>query len=246
MSIEELELGPNTTAAPDMTNPWTITGGKSGGITPGFTIHDSRGEVYFVKFDPPDYPGLASGADVIGTKIFYAIGYHVPENYIAYIRREDLQISPTATISGGGRKESKMTEADLHTILADVQPRADGRIRVVASLNLNGRPIGPRKFWGTRADDPNDIFLHEDRRELRGLRLFSAWLNHDDSRSINSLDMFVPNGERGHVQHYLIDFSSTLGSGSRGGKITPQSERAGNEYLLDWGAFWKVTFSLGL
>ena len=126
-------------------------------------------------------------------------------------------------------------------------PRADGRIRVIASLNLEGRPIGPRKFWGTRGDDANDVLLHEDRRELRALRLFSAWLNHDDSRSINSLDMFVAGeGERGHVKHYLIDFSSTLGSGSRGGRITPQSKRAGNEYLLDWGAFWKVTFSLGL
>jgi len=247
MSIEELVRGPNTTGGPDTTKPWTIIRGKSGGITPGFTVHDDRGDVYFIKFDPSDYPSLPSGADVIGTKLFHAMGYHVPANYIAHIRRNNLTISPMATISGGGRKKATMTESDLDAILEDVVPRADGRIRVIASLNLAGRPIGPRKFWGTLGDDANDILPHEDRRELRALRLFSAWLNHDDSRSINSLDMFVAGeGERGHVKHYLIDFSSTLGSGSLGGRITPQSERAGNEYLLDWGAFWKVTFSLGL
>jgi hypothetical protein len=59
--------------------------------------------------------------------------------------------------------------------------------------------------------------------------VFSAWLNHDDSRAINSLDMLV--GEKGgrHVKHYLIDFGSTLGSGSTG----PQKPRAGWEYLWE-------------
>ncbi len=32
---------------------------------------------------------------------------------------------------------------------------------------------------------------HEHRRELRAARVFGAWLNHDDSRGVNSLDMLV-------------------------------------------------------
>ena len=93
MSIEELVRGPNTTGGPDTTKPWTIIRGKSGGITPAFTVHDDRGDVYFIKFDPSDYPSLPSGADVIGTKLVHAMGYHVPENYIALIRRDNLRIS---------------------------------------------------------------------------------------------------------------------------------------------------------
>ena len=38
---------------------------------------------YFVKFDPPSNPEMASGAEVITTKFLYAFGYNVPENYMA-------------------------------------------------------------------------------------------------------------------------------------------------------------------
>ena len=62
--------------------------------------------------------------------------------------------------------------------------------------------------WNDRRDDPNDIFAHEDRRELRGLRVFCAWLNHDDSRGINSLDMLETADGRGWVKHYMFDFGS--------------------------------------
>ena len=52
MSIEELVRGPNDGDGPDTDQAWTVIGGKSGGITPGFTMRDGRGDVYFVKFDP--------------------------------------------------------------------------------------------------------------------------------------------------------------------------------------------------
>ena len=76
---------------------------------------------------------------------------------------------------------------------------------------------------------PNDIFPHEHRRELRGMRVFAAWLNHDDSRAINSLDVLVGQPGRRHVRHYLIDFGSTLGSGS----VSAQKPRAGWEYMWE-------------
>ena len=64
-----------------------------------------------------------------------------------------------------------------------------------ASKALPGRSLGPFRYYGTRPDDPNDIFPHEHRRELRGLSVFAAWLNHDESRSANSLDTLVPRRE---------------------------------------------------
>jgi hypothetical protein len=108
--------------------------------------------------------------------------------------------------------------------------------------------MGPRKHFGTRPDDPNDVIPHEDRRELRGYRVFCAWLNHDDSRGINALDACVTD-ERGagHLVHYLQDFSSILGTGSDWQhSIAPQTGRAGHEYIFEPGPVLKTAFSLGL
>jgi hypothetical protein len=247
MSIEELVRGPDETDGPDVSGPWTVIAAKSGGITPGFRVRDARGEVFFVKFDPLDYPNLSSAAEVIGTKFFHAMGYHVPENHIAYFRPSQLRIAPDARVTRRGGKTGPMTAGDLDVILGRVAVRPDGTIRCVAGRRLPGEDLGPHEYHGTRGDDPNDVFPHEDRRELRGLRVFSAWLNHDDSRSINSADRFLAEGERGYVKHYLLDFSSTLGSGSDAlRRIAPQNPRAGNEYVLEVGPAAKAAFTLGL
>jgi hypothetical protein len=102
--------------------------------------------------------------------------------------------------------------------------------------------VGQFRYTGTRPDDPNDIFPHERRRELRGLRVFAAWLNHDDARSINSLDAYVEDGGRRYIRHYLQDFGSNLGSGS----TSAQQPRGGYEYLIEKGAIAKGLFSFGL
>jgi hypothetical protein len=237
---DELKRGPDSVGPPR--GRWTVIRGKSEGVTPGFTIRDERGLVYFVKFDPPEWPNLASSADVIGTKIFHAIGYNVPENYIARLRRDRLELAPDARISRRGQGSDAMTSEDIDAIFSRVHLRDDGTVRVVASLALEGRPLGPHKWFGTRSDDANDVFPHEDRREIRGYRVFCAWINHDDSRAINSLDMYVEEGGRRFVRHYLIDFASALGSGSTG----PQGRRAGNEYLLDWRPFVRAALTLGI
>ncbi len=78
---------------------------------------------------------------------------------------------------------------------------------------------------GTRPDDPNDIVPHEHRRELRGARVFGAWLNHDDSRGVNSLDFLVTEGARKYVKHYMFDFGSILGSGTVYRAASPGGQR---------------------
>jgi hypothetical protein len=140
-----------------------------------------------------------------------------------------------------------MTEADLDQTFANAARLPDGRIRIIASLRLAGEPLGPFQYRGTRGDDPNDVFPHEHRRELRGLRVFAAWLNHDDSRAVNTQDMYLPaEGGGGYVRHHLIDFSSSLGSGSNARReIAPQNPRAGNEYILELAPMLRSLFSLG-
>jgi hypothetical protein len=247
LDLPELVRGPDRLSGPDLTVPVTVIAAKSGGITPGFTIRDARGDVFFVKLDPEAWPNLSTAADVIGAKFFHAFGYNVPENYVAYLRRDHVRTAPDARVTLPGGVKRAMTEADLDLILQRAARRADGAVRVVASRRLAGEPIGPFEYLGTRGDDANDVFPHEDRRELRGLRVFSAWLNHDDSRSINSLDMYVEEGGRHFVRHHLIDFSSSLGSGSSARKeISGQNPRAGNEYILELGPGLRSAVTLGL
>ncbi|HUR33466.1 MAG TPA: hypothetical protein VM032_06700 [Vicinamibacterales bacterium] len=227
LSPAEAAKGPDTGTGP-ASGPWTITGGKTEGVQPGLTIRDSAGQIYFVKFDPPSNPEMASGAEVISTKFFHAAGYHVPENYLATIRPDALVIGDGAEVVEDGKRRA-MRKWDVEAVLAKSARKADGSYRVLASKALTGRPIGPFRYYGTRPDDPNDIFPHEHRRELRGVAVLSAWLNHDDSRAPNTLDTLVPLDGRTVVRHHLIDFGSTLGSGS----TRSQSTQAGNEFLWE-------------
>jgi len=247
MSLEEVVRGPNAGPGPDVEGIWTVIQGKSGGITPGFTMRDARGDVYFIKLDPSLYFGLSTGAEVIGGKFFHAFGYFVPETWIAYVRRDQIRVGPEARVHPLGAKPRPMVPGDLDHILRDVASLPDGRLRFVASKKVPGHVIGPHKYFGTRPDDPNDVIPHEHRRELRGYRVFCAWLNHDDSRSINSLDSYVESGGRRWVRHYMQDFSSILGSGSDWRRaIAPQNPRAGNEYIVEFAPILKTAATFGV
>jgi hypothetical protein len=242
MTADELALGPNTGTGPALDGQWIVTDGKSEGVTPGFRIRDSRGDSYFIKFDPVSNPEMATSAEVISTKFFYAMGFNVPENYLVFFKREDLLVDQSAEISEGLGPKRKMDENDLDRLLARVPMTMDKRYRAIASKLLGGRPIGPFIYFGTAPDDPNDVIPHEHRRELRGLQVFSAWLNHDDSRAVNTQDTIVTENGMTFVRHYLIDFGSTLGSGS----IMAQKPRAGWEYLWEPRPVFRRIVTLGL
>ena len=241
MSLEELVRGPGDQNAPDATGPITVIAAKTEGITPGFVMEDSKGRRYNVKFDPDSNPEMATSADVIVCKFFYALGYNVPENYLFTFNRHQIRLGPTATVKTAEGKRRRMTHRDLSELFLRVPRKHGGRYRAVASLYLKGENVGEFRYHGTRADDPNDIVPHEHRRDLRGLGVFSAWLGHDDSRPVNSLDMLVEEHSRKFIKHYLIDFGSTLGSASTG----PNSPRSGN-YLFGWKPAAAEFFSAGL
>jgi hypothetical protein len=246
LSLEELERGPEG-EAPSAREPLVIVAAKASGITPGFTVRDSENRIYFIKFDPKEHPNLSTGADVISKGFFHAIGYNVPASFILYLRPEDLRIDPAARIRLPGNKVVPMDRDFLTQTLDRAGHHPDGRVRAVASLAVPGRVVGPIVFYGTRPDDPNDVIPHQHRRELRGYRLFCAWLNHDDSRAINTLDSYTGDLGRGHLRHYLIDFGSTLGSGSDHSRhIAPQDPRSGNEYVVDFDDVWRAAYTFGL
>jgi hypothetical protein len=237
---DDIVRGPLTGDGP-ADGPWTVIDGKNEGISPGLTIRDSTGQVYFIKFDPPSNPEMATGAEVICTRFFHTLGYHVPENYLAVLRRDQVVIDPKATIVAANGRRRPFGALDLEDVLEKAARRPDGAYRVVASKGLKGTDLGPFRYYGRRPDDPNDIYPHEHRRELRGLRVFAAWLNHDDSRSINTRDFLVEHDGRSIVRHHLLDFGSTLGSGS----TQAQKPRAGHEYLWEARPTFVTMMTLG-
>jgi hypothetical protein len=240
MTTADIAAGPDHERP--ASGPWTITSAKSEGVTPGLQMKDSRGQLYFIKFDPPGYPELATGAEVISTKLLYAAGYHVPDNEIVVLARDDLRIGPTAMMRDSDGKKRPLTEADVDALLHHVARRPDGRYRALASTQLPGTPLGPFSYYGVRPDDPNDTVPHEHRRSLRGLRVFAAWINHVDVKSENSLDMLAADEGRRIVRHYLIDFNATLGSAG----IGPADRRSGHEYILDTRPILLSLATLGL
>ncbi|MBL8206422.1 MAG: hypothetical protein JNM09_19450 [Blastocatellia bacterium] len=241
MSVAEIKRGPNETDGP-APGPLTVVKGKTNGITPGFQVKDSRGDIYLLKFDPIGYLEMSSGAEAISTRLFYAIGYNVPQNTIYRFRRDQLKLDPKATFTDSMGQKRQLTEADIDAILKLAASYPNGEYRALASKFLKGKPVGNFKFAGVREDDPNDIIPHEHRRDLRGLRVFAAWLNHNDIRNGNNLDMFVKEDGREFIRHYLIDFGSTLGSDT----AFPNSNEVGYAHQVDFGEARKSLLTFGL
>jgi hypothetical protein len=240
MTLDELRRGPGNAKPPSTKGKWTIVGAKAEGVTPGFQMIDAEKRRYFVKFDPLSHPEIATSADQISSKIFYAMGYHVPENYLIYFTIDQLELGADVELLDAKGKPRKMTQRDLYEILLKVPKTEDGKYRGTASLALPGKPIGPPRYYGTRADDPNDVVPHEHRRDQRGLRIICAWLAHEDSRAINNIDILATRDGVKFIEHYLLDFGSTLGSAS----TKANSPRSGMQFF-DWTDSAKNFFSLG-
>jgi len=229
MSLQELRRGPGDGQKP--VAPFLVVGAKIDGITPGFRMTDARGRLFFVKPDPADYPELATAADVIGSKFFHALGYNTPENYLVMMKRSDLTALQGAKATAILSSQRYLNQGALEDILDTIPRRPDGTMRMLASLALPGKVVGPFKYEGMRRDDPNDTVPHEDRRDLRGLHVLCAWLNHTDAKGQNSLDTVVQENGVRFLRHHLIDFGATLGSDSD----MPKNARFGYAYVLPEG-----------
>ncbi len=230
MTVEELVRGPNRGQGPDPSETRTVFRGKSQGLTPGFQIYDEKGDRYVIKLDPIEVPELASAAEVIATKVYYALGYNVPENYIVRVHPDRFAIQPGTEVEDSFGDKMPLTKFRFNRMIRRVPRLADGTMRVTASKYIPGVPIGPFRYFETRGDDPNDIIPHEDRRELRGLRLIAAWTNHDDTRAQNTQDSWVEENGRHIVKHFLMDFGSTFGSGS----VDMQRAALSFQYSMDF------------
>src|SRR5262245_61175729 len=223
LTIDELVRGPIVGAPPDPSR-WVIFREKTSGAHPGVTARDAKGETWFLEFDPPYYAEAATGAVVMATKIFWALGYNQVESFLTTFDPKNVRFDPEATLRRPNGKRTPFTDDDLNAILERVARRPDGTYRVVAGRLLPGKVLGNFRYEGTRPDDPNDLVPHEHRRELRALRVFGAWTNLTDLKSANTIDTLAQENGRTVVKHWLQDVGSTFGM---------------NNDLYEWDLSWE-------
>jgi hypothetical protein len=240
VSIEETVRGAATSGGP-VPGPWVVIAAKTEGAAPGFTIRDSAGVTWFLAFDPKSNPEGATGAAAVASRIFWTLGYYQAEYYIAELHPASLTVDADATFRPPSGRERKMTLKDIQPVLRRVARKTDGSYRVLASRLLPGRVLGGFKYYGTRSDDPNDIVPHENRRELRALKVFGAWTNLVDMKALNTMDTLITENGQGRVRHYLLDVGSTFGIGANG----PREWTEGHEYLFEGDKTLKRMASLG-
>ena len=220
---------------------WVIVREKSAGFAPGFTAKDANGETWFLSFDPPDNPEGATGAMVVASRIFWALGYNQVETFITTVDPARLTIDPAATMRRPNGKRTPIRTDDVDAILERAARNPDGTYRAAAGRLLPGTILGPFRYEGTRPDDPNDVVEHQHRRELRALRVFGAWTNLTDLKAGNTLDVLVSVNGKSVVRHYLQDVGSTFGMGANG----PHDWDEGFEYFYEGGSSRRRLVSLG-
>jgi len=241
LSPSELKEGPENAKGhgPDSKGPWRVLSGEVKGASVELLIEDQKGDRYLLKFDPKDNPEMATSAEIISHKFFYALGYHVPEYYLVNFSPEILKSDPKATYyNKDGFKES-LTQEALGDILDRVPKFKEGLVRASAGKVLQGAK-GYMNLDGRQKTDPEDLIPHEDRRSLRALRVFGSWLNHYDFRQGNTLDVVETENDKPIVKHYLVDFVDTLGSASSHPKVPV----AGYEHIVDWFEIGKTVPTL--
>ncbi len=221
----------------------SVISGKLDGVSAGFVMRDESGVIWFAKLDHPAFPHLSTSAEAVASRLLWLAGYHVPSMHAIDIEVSRLQLDPKARGRDSYNRDVPLTQQRLDRLLSNTNPDAAGRIRVLVSRKPEGDVLGPFSYRGRRIDDPNDKIDHEHRRSLRGLWLFTAWLNQTDTKDANTLDMFRPiAGGGGQVDHYLIDFGDAFGATGLGEKVAVE----GWTNLFDWYEVGKNFFTLGL
>jgi hypothetical protein len=214
LSLEDVRWGPSR---PDdlPVAPLTITKPKVEGKTTGFFVEDAKGRRYLFKLDPVDSPELLSGAEVVTSKLLYALGYHVPSYEVVSVDPAQLAIREGVQARGA---DGEMHPFDAEQLAALMTPRLRaGRVRVAASKLLDGEILGPARFKRFR-----------DCAEVRALKVAYAWVNNIDAKDHNSL--LVWDGTK--TVGYLIDFGTSLGADA--GLAGPKQPCTGWTYVVDF------------
>jgi hypothetical protein len=201
-----------TLGEPPPQPPFTIHKGKSEGATVGYIVNDATGRKFLIKLDSPGWPRLPTSTEVVATRLVWSLGWRVPKIWLIDLARSDLVLAPDATTKNEWFAKVPLDQERLERQLRRLPFDDQHLIRAAASLWLPGKVIGPYSYVDKRSDDPNDLYPHQDRRDLRGLSVVCAWINGIDEQEINTLDVYVGEPGKGHLVHYQQDVGGAFGS----------------------------------
>jgi hypothetical protein len=108
---------------------------------------------------------------------------------------------------------SEGSSNDVQAILKSGPPPGQGGYRIAALAWPPGVLLGYAPESGVRADDPNDVVPHENRRTLRALKVFASWIKLAGLGPSKTIDRYVGAPGEGHVIHYLAGLDEALGAG---------------------------------
>ena len=233
--------GPDTGTGP-RPGPWTIVVGQDGGHHAG--IHDPR-------LDRPDL--LHQVRSAVEPRDGERRRGHLDEVLsrasAITCRRTTCDGPPRTTRHRRGRRiedddgRQRRSSARISTSLLKRAARdADGSYRVLASKALEGtagRPVSLLRHATRRSQ--RHLPARASPRAARPARVLRAWLNHDDSRSINTLDTLVDAGGRTIVRaspdRLRLDARQRHDAGAE--------QRAGNEFLWESRPTFITMLTLG-
>ncbi len=238
LSANELAAGRKETSGPDLEKSLTVTHIEQRGLHPQIWITDARGDKYILEFDSVLYPELTTGAQIIASRFYHAIGYFVPQLTLISFSSDILQISPDAVELKDTGFETPLTQERLEEYLVLLPQTFAGEYRASARLLPNGKTYGAFSFTTRRKEDAKDIVNHRDLREIRALAIFASWLNHFDIRESGTLDVETKNG----LEHCLTDFSGVLGATA----ADPKEPMLGYENAMDFSETGKAMVKFGL
>ena len=241
LSLEALEKGPQETPGPDASKPLQVLRAEQRGIYPRFWVRDARGDEYLLEFDPQGNMELVTGAEMIASRFYYALGYTVPQFTILSVKPDQFQVAPGATTWEDSGFKKALTQKRFEEYLMVLPQSKAGLYRASACKIVKGDYHGSFSFESRRKDDPADPVNPRDRREIRALGIFASWLNHYDLRESDTLDMSVEENGQRVLKHYLADFNGALGATQEG----PKNPMLGYEYVIDNQETAKAVLAVG-
>lgn len=180
--------------------------------------NDDGGKTFLIILDSPRSPERATGAGMIASRALHALGYNIAPMGLFSLAPSRLVLSGDSLFRDETGQTRPATDADLRgASLAHGRNAPPTQVRALVTQKPDGVFLGPFSYSGRHRNDPNDRIPHQHRRELRGLYLFSAWVDNRLAVESRTADIFVKSEAdgSGYVLHYLFGFEGSLGNFER-------------------------------